>query len=60
MVDYTLFSLSLVNRYYTDKGCKDLRNNLKLVFFEIGNTFSTELLIDLDTLKIFNVDSHGR
>jgi hypothetical protein len=57
MVDYTLFSLSLVNRYYTDMGCKDLRNNLRLVFFEIGNTYSTELLMELDTLKIFNVEA---
>ena len=54
MVDYVLFCISIVNRYYSDKGCRDLRSNIKLIFFEIGNTFSTELLLELDTLRIFN------
>ena len=54
LVDHYLFCISIVNRYYSERGCRDLRSNIKLIFFEIGNTFATELLLELDTLRIFN------
>jgi hypothetical protein len=54
LVDFTMFCLCLLGRYYTDKGVRDLRDNLKLIFLEIGNTYSKELMAELNTLKLFN------
>lgn len=51
-IDYLLFCICIVRRYYTEIGCRDMRENLTLIYIELSNTFITEALTKLTFLDI--------
>lgn len=52
LVDYTLFCLTLINKFNTNHGCYLFKDKLKCIYIEVGNTFSTELLSNLSVLQL--------
>ena len=53
LVDYTLFCLTLINKFNTNHGCYLFEDKLECIYIEVGNTFSTELLSNLSVLQLF-------
>jgi hypothetical protein len=51
-IDYLLFCICIVRRYYTEIGCEDMREHLALIYIELSNTFITESLTKLSFLDI--------
>jgi hypothetical protein len=51
-IDYLLFCICIVRRYYTEVGCEDMREHLALIYIELSNTFITEALTKLSFLDI--------
>jgi hypothetical protein len=52
IIDYLLFCICIIRRYYTEVGCQDIREHLTLIYIEISNTFITEILSKLSFLDI--------
>ena len=57
-IDYLLFCICIVRKYYTEVGCRDMRENLALIYIELSNTFITEALTKLSFLDIMKSDDY--
>ena len=51
-IDYLMFCICIIRRYYTDYGCLDMRDHLYQIYIEVSNTFITEALTKLSFLDI--------
>ena len=51
-VDFLMFCMCVVRRYYTDVGCHNMRAQLSQIYIEISNTFVTESLTKLSLLDL--------
>ena len=52
MIDYLLFCICIIKRYYTAIGCCNMRDGLNQIYIEISNTFITEALAKLSSLEL--------
>jgi hypothetical protein len=52
LVDYCLYCLILLGKFYTDYGCFIFGDKIKKVFVEIGNTFAADLLSSLSVVQL--------
>jgi hypothetical protein len=51
-IDYLLFCICIIKRYYTDIGCCNMRDGLSQIYIEVSNTFITEALSRLSSLEL--------
>jgi hypothetical protein len=59
-IDYLLFCICIIRKYYTEVGCEDMREHLTLIYIEISNTFITESLTKLSFLDIMKSSQQER
>jgi hypothetical protein len=59
LIDYLLFCICIIKRFYTGVGCLDLRDNMNMVYIEIGNTFLSELITKLQVLQLLDNKTGG-
>ena len=59
-IDYLLFCICIIKRYYTDYGCQDMRDHLSQIYIEISNTFIKESFTKLTFLELLSDNENNQ